>query len=233
MIITDRVITVHKGVSRMDDPIVIYRGDYKVILRFTIVDSKFKFMSKTNVIESEKANYGQLAILSPYGGNIFSPVVRCNEGSVTFEMTQEMLDQIEEVGLYSFQIRLFDERRESRVTIPPIEFGIQVREPIASEDHDNEVNQAVVGYSIAKIEDLEEEEVPDAFDELGQYNKTLWETGDRISQGKLNKLEEAIDRLNLNELENNEKMDKRIETNFIYLQNEIDELREIINKLNK
>ena len=214
MIFTDRTITVRKGESRIDEPIVVYRGDYELEVRFTILNSKFRFMSGTNLIESEKASYGQLAILTPYGGNIFSDIVRCNDGSVTFVLTAEMLNQIEEVGLYSFQIRLMDYTKESRVSIPPIEFGIEVREPIASEDHDNGVNNAIVGYSIAKVVDPKEEKVGDTFDGSGNYNKTKWETGDRISEGKLNKIEDAIDKVNQNEKDNTVTLSKRIDNNF-------------------
>ena len=214
MIFTDRTITVRKGESRIDEPIVVYRGDYELEVRFTILNSRFKFMSGTNMIESEKASYGQLAILTPYGGNIFSDIVRCNDGSVTFVLTADMLNQIEEVGLYSFQIRLMDYNKESRVSIPPIEFGIEVREPIASEDHDNSVNNAIVGYSIAKVVDPKEEKVGDTFDKSGNYNKTKWETGDRISEGKLNKIEDAIDKVNKNEMNNSASLSKRIDNNF-------------------
>ena len=214
MIFTDRTITVRKGESRIDEPIVVYRGDYELEVRFTILNSRFKFMSGTNMIESEKASYGQLAILTPYGGNIFSDIVRCNDGSVTFVLTADMLNQIEEVGLYSFQIRLMDYNKESRVSIPPIEFGIEVREPIASEDHDNSVNNAIVGYSIAKVVDPKKENVGDTFNESGNYNKTKWETGDRISEGKLNKIEDAIDKVNKNEVNNTATLSKRIDNNF-------------------
>ena len=224
MIFTDRTITVRKGESRIDEPIVVYRGDYELEVRFTILNSKFRFMSGTNLIESEKASYGQLAILTPYGGNIFSNVVRCNDGSVTFVLTADMLNQIEEVGLYSFQIRLMDYTKESRVTIPPIEFGIEVREPIASEDHDNTVNNAIVGYSIAKVVNPKEENVGDTFDEKGNYNKTKWETGDRISQGKLNKIEDAIDKINRNEINDKNTLNKQMYSNFNVLQNQIDNL---------
>ena len=232
MIFTDRTITVRKGESRIDEPIVVYRGDYELEVRFTILNSRFKFMSGINMIESEKASYGQLAILTPYGGNIFSGIVRCNDGSVTFVLTAEMLNQIEEVGLYSFQIRLMDYNKESRVSIPPIEFGIEVREPIASEDHDNSVNNAIVGYSIAKVVDPKEENVSDTFDESGNYNKTKWETGDRISQGKLNKIEDAIDKINENEVNNTAVLSKRIDNNFNVLDSTKADKNEIFHMAN-
>ena len=230
MIFTDRTITVRKGESRIDEPIVVYRGDYELEVRFTILNSRFKFMSGTNMIESEKASYGQLAILTPYGGNIFSDIVRCNDGSVTFVLTAEMLNQIEEVGLYSFQIRLMDYNKESRVSIPPIEFGIEVREPIASEDHDNSVNNAIVGYSIAKVVDGLNEYVPDTFDANERYNKTNWRTGDRISQGKLNKIEDAIYKINQNEKNDKEALNKQITSNFNVLQSQTENELEIVRK---
>ncbi len=237
MIFTDRTITVRKGTSSIDEPIVVYRGDYELEVRFKIVNSKFRFMSGTNLIESEKASYGQMAILTPYGGNIFSQIARCSDGAVTFMLSADMLNQIEEVGLYSFQIRLFDYNKESRVSIPPIEFGLEVREPITSEDHDNSVNNAIVGYSIAKVVNPSEEKVEDTFDGDGNYNKTNWETGDRISEGKLNKIEDAIDKVNKNDVNNTATLSKRIENNFNLLNSikadnvDVDNIQTQINNL--
>lgn len=217
MIFTDRKITIRNGKSTIDEPVILYRGDYEVSIKFTIMESKFRFKSGVNLVDSEKASHGQLAILTPYGGNVFSEIVKCEDGTVTFTLTKEMIDQLEEVGLYSFQIRLFDYYRESRVSIPPVEFGIEVREPVASEDHDNEVNNAIVGYSIAKVVDGLNEDVPDTFDDDGNYNKTNWKTGDRISQGKLNKIEDAIDTINEKNQSDHFTLTKRISSNYSVL----------------
>ena len=224
MIFTERQITVHKGKSSIDESVILYRGDHEVSIKFTIIQSKFRFKSGVNLVDSEKASHGQLAILAPYGGNVFSEIVRCEDGTVTFTLTKEMIDQLEEVGLYSFQIRLFDYYRESRVSIPPVEFGIEVREPVASEDHDNEVNNAIVGYSIAKVVDGLNEDVVPTFDIEGQYNKTDWMTGDRISEGKLNKIEDAIDKINQNEINDKNALNKQMTSNFNVLQNQLDNL---------
>jgi hypothetical protein len=155
---------------------------------------------------------------------VFSEIVKCEDGTVTFTLTKEMIDQLEEVGLYSFQIRLFDYYRESRVSIPPVEFGIEVREPVASEDHDNEVNNAIVGYSIAKVVDGLNEDVGPTFDDDANYNKTDWETGDRISQGKLNKIEDALDKLNQNEKNDVAALDKKVNSNYNVLDSKIDQV---------
>ena len=224
MIFTDRKITIRNGKSSIDAPVILYRGDYEVSIKFTIMESKFRFKSGVNLVDSEKASHGQLAILAPYGGNVFSEIVKCEDGTVTFTLTKEMIDQLEEVGLYSFQIRLFDYYRESRVSIPPVEFGIEVREPVASEDHDNEVNNAIVGYSIAKVVDGLNEDVPDTCDEDGQYNKTNWKTGDRISQGKLNKIEDALDEINRNEIYDKNALNKQMTSNFNVLTSQLEHI---------
>ena len=231
MIFTDRKITIRNGKSSINEPVILYRGDYEVSIKFTIMESKFRFKSGVNLVDSEKASYGQLAILAPYGGNVFSEVVKCEDGTVTFTLTKEMIDQLEEVGLYSFQIRLFDYYRESRVSIPPVEFGIEVREPVASEDHDNTVNNAIVGYSIAKVVNPGKENVGDTFDANGNYNKTNWKTGDRISQGKLNKIEDAIDKINQNEIADVAALDKRITNNYNVLENNKVDKNEVNSKI--
>ena len=104
-----------------------------------------------------------------------------------------MIDEITEVGYYTFQIRLFDESMNSRATLPEVNNGIEIREPIATEDVSttNEVGVATVGYAMTTAGTPE-----DVFDSEGNYNKTTWGTGDRITAAKLNKIEAGIDEVN-------------------------------------
>ena len=197
MIFTDRTITVKKGASSIDDPIVLYRGDKEVEIRFTLKeDLPFKFGSgaSPNIIEKTEAAYGQLIIKAPNDlPSIFSEIAPTNEGKIVFTITAEMIDEITEVGNYTFQIRLLDESRNSRATLPEVVNGIEIREPIATEDVSttNEVGVASVGYAMTTAGTTE-----DAFDSQGNYNKTTWGTGDRITAAKLNKIEAGIDGVN-------------------------------------
>ena len=138
MIFTDRTVIVQKGISSINDTIVLYRGDKNVEIRFTLSEgSPFRYGSgaSPNIIEKTEAAYGQLVIKTPNGlPTIFSEVAPTNEGKIVFKITGEMIDEIDEVGNYSFQIRLFDENKNSRVTLPEVNSGIEIREPIASED---------------------------------------------------------------------------------------------------
>ena len=137
MIFTDRTVIVQKWTSSINDTIVLYRGDKNVEIRFTLSEgSPFRYGSgaSPNIIEKTEAAYGQLVIKAPNDlPAIFSEIVPTNEGKIVFKITGEMIDEITEVGNYSFQIRLFDESKNSRVTLPEVNNGIEIREPIASE----------------------------------------------------------------------------------------------------
>lgn len=138
MIFTDRTVTVKGGVSSINQPVILYRGDREVEIRFTLKEEEpFMFNKETgsNIIEVSEAAYGQLVIKTPNDlPAIFSEVAPTSEGKIVFKITGEMIDEITEVGNYSFQIRLFNESMNSRVTLPEVNGGIEIREPIASED---------------------------------------------------------------------------------------------------
>ena len=138
MIFTNRTITVKRGVSSINEPIILYRGDKEVEIRFALKEKApfiFNKEADSNIIENSEAAYGQLVIKTPNDlPAIFSEVTPTSEGKIVFKITGEMIDEITEVGNYSFQIRLFNESMNSRATLPEVNGGIEIREPIASED---------------------------------------------------------------------------------------------------
>ena len=150
MIFTDRTVTVKRGISSINEPVVLYRGDKEVEIRFTLKEkAPFIFNKETgsNIIEVSEAAYGQLVIKTPNDlPAIFSEVTPTSEGKIVFKITGEMIDEIAEVGNYSFQIRLFNESMNSRVTLPEVNGGIEIREPIASEDTASTI---VMTYDVA------------------------------------------------------------------------------------
>ena len=197
MIFTEKKITIKNNQCEIDGPVVLYRGDYNVEVRFTIISSPYKYSNeeKTNVIERTEASYGQLVIKTPGDkAPIFSDITATKRGAITFTITAEMIDEANEVGDYTFQIRLLDENKESRATIPEVKNGIEIREPIALEDvsDTNEVDLATTGYALTTTAD----ETLDVFDADGNYIKTNWATGNRITAEKLNKIEAGIDGVN-------------------------------------
>lgn len=216
MIHTSRTVTVGKMESIINEPIVLYRGDREVEVEFVLNGSKFMFTNGGNVIKSTNATLGQLVVNTPTGENMFSEITECHEGKVVFVITKEMIDELVEVGFYSFQIRLFDDTQVSRVTIPPVHQGIDIRNPIAAEDETDLVDIGLVDYSVVRKDDYENVAT---FLPNGDYNKTLWEEHDVISRDRLNKVEDALYEIN-----------KSTENLYPTLQNQYDEFSAEVNK---
>lgn len=198
MIYQNSVVTINKGEAKIDTPIFLYRGDKEVEINFTILNSPFKYRtgSATNLIESTEADYAQLIIKVPNDRTpVFSEITETKNGKIVFKITADMIDEIEEVGKYDFQIRLFDSEQVSKVTIPPVEGGIEIREPIAIEDEivstSNEVNVATANYAVTTTA------TPlDVFDEDGNYIETTWTDKMLITDARLNKIEDGITGVN-------------------------------------
>lgn len=135
MIYCESIITTQNGVSIIDSPILLYRGDREIEVIFTIIQNKFKFASGDNLIVRFDAHYGQLVIDRPDNEFIVSDISQCEEGRIKFTITKEMIDELVEVGYYSIQIRLFNESKSSRITLPPVENALEVKEPMVAEDN--------------------------------------------------------------------------------------------------
>ena len=197
MIFTERTITVVNDSATINKPLILYRGDKNIELKITIAESQFKFRNNdaSNVIETTDASYAQLVINTPYNSPIFSDVAVTKNGAVIFVITEAMIDEIREVGAYEIQIRLLDDNKQSRASIPPVSNAIEIREPIAIEDgsavDSNAVNVAKVNRALTTTSAPLE-----AFDSQGNYIKKTWGDGDPITDAALNKMEAGIDGVN-------------------------------------
>ena len=198
MIIIERTITIKNDQATLDSPIYLYRGDGDIVCLFTIKEMKkaatFGKIEANNPVS--QASYGNVRIYKPDGSKcVFtekSPIVD-DKLQVTF--SYENINDFTEVGVHKLQIHLYDDNDahnesndKNRFTLPPVDINVLL--PVG--DDNNQINEAVVGYSLLNAVD---EDVP-TFDEEGNYNKTIWETGDIITQGKLNKIEDALDTIN-------------------------------------
>lgn len=162
-----------------DKTIVLYRGDKNVELRFAIKGNRF------TVLESTRA---QLMIRRPSATSVFSDIVPIMDDTVIFTITAEMIDELRELGDYSFQVRLYDETMNARATLPPCEGALIVKSPLVVEN-ESLVNLALVNTSLVTDSQALEIEI---FTEDGRYIVTEWMNGDIITDVKLNKLEQAI-----------------------------------------
>ena len=195
MIFTERTIRVSNGTSSISSPIILYKGDKNIKIRFKIVDCPYTYSKNVdNIIETSEASYAQLIIKTPNNGTpILSDITEPENGYVTFIITGEMIDEAKEVGKYSLQVRLLDDEQYGRITIPEVVDGIEVREPMVTEgvSTTNEVDVAVVDYAVTTTATAE-----NAFDSEGNYIETNWQSGNVITSAKLNKIEKGITGVN-------------------------------------
>ena len=127
MLSTECLITVRKGTSKINAPIVLYRGDKNIEVKFHIKNNPF--------IADSSIKYGQLIIRLPEAGIvIFSQINEFNEEVVSFILPEDMMDEIIEVGLYTIQLRFYNEDKSSAATLPEITRALDIREPIAIQD---------------------------------------------------------------------------------------------------
>lgn len=136
MIYTAAKVTIKNYQATIDKTIVLYRGDRNVEIQFEILESLYRQykVEGSNMILNLDASYGQLVIQKPDYTHILSDIVPTQDGKVIFTIPGELIDETIEVGRYTFQIRLYNDDQTSRVTLPPVVNGIDIIEPIASED---------------------------------------------------------------------------------------------------
>lgn len=137
MIYATARVTVKTYEAVLDKPIILYRGDKNVEIMFQIFESGFKQYKNEggNIILNLNASYGQLVIRTPNGVPITTDITPTKDGKIVFIIPAELIDETTEVGHYTFQIRLYNESQDSRVTLPPVAEGIEIVEPIASQDN--------------------------------------------------------------------------------------------------
>ena len=124
MLSTECLITVRKGTSKINAPIVLYRGDKNIEVKFHIKNNPF--------IADSSIKYGQLIIKLPEAGIVnFSSINEFDDEVVSFILPSDMMDEISEVGLYTIQLRFYNEDKTSVATLPEIAQALDIREPIA------------------------------------------------------------------------------------------------------
>ena len=121
MIYTERIITVDPNTSKIDSPVILYRGDSNIRIRLKIVNNIF-----------QDATHAQL-ILKNQNKIITMDIAKLQNDVLEINLPTEFMDEVNEVGMYTIQIRLFNEDQTSAATLPEIIQALEIREPIAIE----------------------------------------------------------------------------------------------------
>jgi hypothetical protein len=210
LIYIERKIKIKRNQAKIEEPIVLYKGDANIELKFIIENNPFKHKSGMDAL------YGQLIIKRPEGRPEFSDPVKMTESKVIFTVTGDMIDDLDagfdkdnkplnELGAYDFQIKLLNSETVSDETsigsLPPVIGGIIIKEPICEKaitngTYVNKRNAYVMPAN--NVSTFALRNTNDIFDESGNYNRTNWEGGDIITDDRLNKVEEALYQINDN-----------------------------------
>lgn len=199
------VLWVKKDEVISDSKVILYRGDKNVDIEFTL--------KSVDYVLAESA-FAQLILTRPYATSVFSEIFKIGNNKVIVRITGDMIDELNEKESYAIQIRLFDSERVARVTLPPCYDVICVREPIALEQTDGDealVNLAKVNYAFT---DRSSERIGDIFTD-GVYNKTIWYDGDLITDGRLNKIEDALYSISRTDIEQSELIDTHTHDEYL------------------
>lgn len=187
MIYIERNIKIRKNEAQIEEPIVLYKGDMNIELQFTIENNPFKYRTGTAV------TYGQLVIRRPEAAPIFSEPVKMSSSKVLFTVSGDMIDELEELGEYDFQIQLLNNDQTSRGSLPPVYGGIIIRDPLCE---GAATNRAAVNSRSTFVMRATNNNEGEAFDDKGNYNATTWKSGDIITDARLNKVEDALYQIN-------------------------------------
>lgn len=197
-IVIERTITVNNDKSILDNPLYLYVGDGDITYLFTINEKEevatftFGELGPNNSLLNEIDGYGEVRIYKPDGSEpVFTTRAEIVDNKLQAVFSSEHIDHFTEAGTHQLQIHLYDDDDsvKNRFTIPPIELNVLF--PVGTSS--NLADAAIVGQAEAVAE------APiDTFLEDGSYNKTTWATGDKITSGKLNKIEDALYQINKN-----------------------------------
>lgn len=132
----DLHITVKDNISVLNESLYLFQNDRNIDLYFTISNVKFDFLmvtqSSENMVEVTNAKYSTIRVLKPNGTKIISDSkLPIEDNKVMFTITEDFIDNLDEIGKYKLQISLYDDQN-GKITIPHIEFD--VLQPIFPED---------------------------------------------------------------------------------------------------
>lgn len=193
MIYIERKIKIKRNEAKIEEPIVLYKGDMNIELQFTIENNPFKYKPGMDV------TYGQLIIKRPNAEPIFSEPAKMSSSRVLFIVTGDMIDGLDvdgnytdEMGAYDFQIQLLNGDQSSRGSLPPVTGGIIIKEPLCEPAA---ASRAAVNSRSTFVMRANNDN-DELFDIDGNYMRTTWVSGDIITDTKLNRVEEALYQIN-------------------------------------
>ena len=110
--------------ATLSKPLVIYRYDNGISFNFTITQSQYKFDKNPVDLANEfNAQYSNILIKKPDKSSFTTTMVSITNNTISFVITEDMINDLSELGTYYFQIHLYD-KDYNRITTPPVYYKV-------------------------------------------------------------------------------------------------------------
>jgi hypothetical protein len=208
MIYQDIQITVNQGLAVPDKALYIFRGDSNIILNFKLVTPQYMLSkdNKDNLVMRFGVDNFELRLQLERGYDRVIRGVITEDGYCRTQLTGEVIQSLLS-GVYTYQITLIDDDNNAVMTFPPCINKLNIRDRISTNARELAVPGGLSNEAMSDLSLIADNgEVLQAFDSNGNYIKTNWSAGDIISSAKLNKIEDAIDTINQNQIEVNSQL---------------------------
>lgn len=126
-------ITVKEDKATLNEKMFVYRGDKGIDFYIGIDTIKFDFTpngtTKTtrSLLYGLESAYASVTVLKPNGEIFTKEKYPINNNRVRFTITQDLTDELDDVGIYKLQIHLHDGTSENsnRISIPYVNFIVK------------------------------------------------------------------------------------------------------------
>lgn len=128
MIQATRVLTVDNKTSRLDTPLIIYKNDGGIMLEIEVRNVKYRFGRTPSLEKFDSAFYKVTTLVNFTSGKkvVVPKKGICQDGIAKIFISEEFVDELEEVGTAQMQFILHSWDGSS-ITIPPFTMEIRKR----------------------------------------------------------------------------------------------------------
>lgn len=172
-------IIINKQKSILNRQLSIFQHDKGVDIYFKLMDTDYLDLSSNYLLSD-------IVLVSPLKKQIKSDIVPIIDNKILFTINNEIMNQIDEIGNYHVHIRIYDDKG-GRIKLPHFIMSVEECEV----DDDDLSYGTVDGTAIDNTKVAKYGKELKTFNDDGSYNRTIWISGDVITDSKLNKLEQA------------------------------------------
>ena len=172
-------IIINKQKSILNRQLSIFQHDKGIDVYFKLMDTDYLDLSSNYLLSD-------IVLVSPLKKQIKSDIVPIIDNKILFTINNEIMNQIDEIGNYHVHIRIYDDKG-GRIKLPHFIMSVEECEV----DDDDLSYGTVDGKAIDNTKVAKYGKELKTFNDDGSYNRTVWISGDVITDSKLNKLEQA------------------------------------------